>query len=167
MSLLREGHLTPGLPQLGPQGRGGDELADPANPSVLPGPAGRWLRWWSCGPYHLTSGGGDSGLPLVTRREHGRWAPRLPQPTREGLCYPPSRAPGPRARADWGRGSPRDSTPPLVGAASRGRSLRPAAVPLRRSAGRRFTPSGQRGAAARTRRGLLSASPCCPARRTG
>lgn len=70
--------------------------------------------------------------------------------------------------AGWaGAGQPRDSTPPSVGAARRGRSLRRAAVPLRRRDGRRFTPSGQRGAAARTRRGLLSASPCCPAQRTG
>lgn len=76
-------------------------------------------------------------------------------------------SPGLRARAGRGRGRPRGCAPPGLGSASRGRSLRRAAVSLRRRPGRRFIAGSQRGATARTPRGLRVASPCCPGRRAG
>lgn len=74
---------------------------------------------------------------------------------------------GPKARGRRGRGRPRGCAPPGLGSASRGRSLRRAAMSLRRRPGRRFIASGRRGATARTPRGLRVSSPCCPGRRAG
>lgn len=74
---------------------------------------------------------------------------------------------GPKARGRRGRGRPRGCAPPGLGSASRGRSLRRAAMSLRRRPGRGFIASGRRGATARTPRGLCVSSPCCPGRRAG
>lgn len=129
-----------------------------------PSGAGRSGR--GLGPYHLTQGGG--GFPLGDTPGSTPGGHRSSRGSLEsGPATPVLASPGLRARVGRGRGRPRGCAPPGLGSASRGRSPRRAAVSLRRRPGRRFIASGQRGATARTPRGLRVASPCCPGRRAG